>query len=49
MAQVFGGRADGGRNLWREDLVVPCAVPDDVLAAAPIRAAVFRVPKGIER
>jgi aspartyl-tRNA(Asn)/glutamyl-tRNA(Gln) amidotransferase subunit C len=49
MAQVLSDDQTADATL-REDLVVPCAVADDVLAHAPDpEPPYFRVPKVIER
>jgi aspartyl/glutamyl-tRNA(Asn/Gln) amidotransferase C subunit len=49
MAQVLADDQTADATL-REDLVVPCAVADDVLAQAPDpEPPYFRVPKVIER
>ena len=49
MAQVLADDQTTDATL-REDLVVPCAVADDVLAQAPDpEPPYFRVPKVIER
>ena len=49
MAQVLADEQTADATL-REDLVVPCAVADDVLAQAPDpEPPYFRVPKVIER
>ena len=49
MAQVLADDQTADATL-REDLVVPCAIADDVLAQAPdAELPYFRVPKVIER
>ena len=49
MAQVFADDQSADATL-REDLVVPCAVAEDVMQHAPDpEAPYFRVPKVIER
>ena len=49
MAQVLSDDQSADATL-REDLVVPCAVAEDVLCHAPDpEAPYFRVPKVIER
>jgi len=47
MAQVVGGRPDGGRDFCAKTLWLPCAVAEDILKQAPDpEPPYFRVPKG---
>ena len=50
MAQVLSQDAGATGAAFREDVVVPCQVADDVLAQAPdAKAPYFRVPRVIEK
>lgn len=49
LAQVLAGGTDPA-TAWREDVVVPSGLSEELLAAGPdVRPPFFRVPKVIER